>query len=93
MIEDILGRLPEGVDIPIVRLSLLRLVPRTVRAVLRVRANHRRLPAFLQTAPKRCDALRAQTQSASSPQELAAMWDSEVAPFAHDAFQLLEAAT
>jgi rifampicin phosphotransferase len=93
MIEDILGRLPEGVDIPIVRLSLLRLVPRTVRAVLRVRANHRRLPAFLQTAPKRCDALRAQTQSASSPQELAAMWDSEVAPFAHDAFQLVEAAT
>ena len=96
MIEDILGRLPEGVEIPTVRLPRLRLVrsalPGVVRREFRSRASHRRLPAFLQTAPKRCDVLRARAQAASSPQELAAMWDGEVAPLGQEAVQIFYAA-
>ncbi|MBE3076062.1 MAG: pyruvate, phosphate dikinase [Actinobacteria bacterium] len=93
MIEDILGRLPEDVDIPIVALSRLPVLRGTMRGVIGSRANHRRLPAFLQSAPNRCEALRGRAQAASSPQELAALWEGAVAPFAREAFQMVEAAS
>lgn len=96
LVEDGFGRLPEGVKIPIVRLSRLRLLrnalPLMVGKVSRMRANLRRLPKFLQSAPERCETLREKIQATSSPQELAGLWDSEVAPFMHEVFHMLEAA-
>jgi len=96
MVEDGFGRLPEGVEIPIVRLSRLRLLrdalPLMVRRMFRMRDNLRRLPEFLQSAPERNEALREKIQAAPSLRELAGLWDDEVAPFMHEAFHMLEAA-
>ena len=96
MVEDGFGRLPEDVEIPIVRLSRVRLLrsafPFMVGRMSRMRTNLRRLPEFLQSAPGRSEALCAKIQAASSTQELTGLWDSEVAPFMHEAFHMLEAA-
>ena len=96
LIEDGFGRLPEGVEIPIFRLSRLRLLreaaPFLIGRFSRMQGNLRRLPEFLRSAPMRCESLREKIQAASSPQELAYLWDGEIAPYMHEAFHMLEAA-
>jgi len=96
MSEDAFGRLPEGLEIPIVRLSRLHLLrmalPVVANDLLRMRANRKRLPAFLRAAPERCETLRARVQATSGPEELAALWHTDVAPFFHEACHMLEAA-
>jgi lauroyl/myristoyl acyltransferase/phosphohistidine swiveling domain-containing protein len=96
MIEESFGRLPEGLEIPIVRLSrgyLLRLaLPVVIRSFFRMWANHRKLPAFLQAAPGRCEALRARIQATTSSEELVTLWHTDVAPFFYEACHMLETA-
>jgi lauroyl/myristoyl acyltransferase/phosphohistidine swiveling domain-containing protein len=96
MIEENFGRLPEGLEIPIVRLSrwhLLRVaLPAVVRGSFRVRANHKKLPAFLQAAPGRCETLRARIQAASSSEELITLWHTDVVPLFYEACHMLETA-
>ncbi len=96
MIEDSFGRFPEGLEIPIVRLSrghFLRLaLPVVVRSLFRRWANHKKLPAFLQAAPGRCEALRARIQAAPSSEELVTLWHTDVAPFLYEAHHMLDAA-
>jgi pyruvate,water dikinase len=81
-IEDFYGRLPEGIEIPIIPLSrwqLLRMaLPAVVSRVLQARANSKRLPAFLQTTPERCEVLRARIQEISNSKELVALWHSDL---------------
>ncbi|WP_321416465.1 PEP/pyruvate-binding domain-containing protein [uncultured Methanomethylovorans sp.] len=82
IIEDLYGRLPEGTEIPIIHLShwqLLRTtLPVIISRMLQARANSKRLPAFLQTTPERCEVLRARIQDISSSKELAALWHSDL---------------
>ncbi|WXG42225.1 MAG: PEP-utilizing enzyme [Candidatus Freyarchaeum deiterrae] len=96
MIEHGFGRLPKGLEIPIVRLSrghLLRVaLPVVVRGLFRMWANHKKLPAFLQAAPGRCEALRARIQAAPSSEELVTLWHTDVAPFFYEACHMLETA-
>ncbi len=97
LIEQVFGRIPEDLEIPpipVSRWSLLRaLVPIAVRLQLRVRANVKRLPAFLAAAPARCDGLRAQIQATSSPRELIELWHADLEPFFRDCCRMLEAST
>lgn len=96
MTGEVFGRLPGGLEIPLVRLSrwsvLRTLLPVAIRVLRRVRANQKRLPAFLGAAPECCGALHARIQAASSTAELVVLWQDDVAPFFHDCCYMLEAA-
>ena len=85
LIEDGFGRLPEGVEIPIVHLSrwqVLRLaLPMAIRTLFQMRTNLKRLRVFLAEAPARCEALRAWIQAVSTSTELVTLWHIDIAPF------------
>jgi phosphohistidine swiveling domain-containing protein len=96
MIEDAFGRIPEGLEIPVIRLSrwrLLRtLLPEAIHGVLRMRTNLKKLPTFLAEAPASCEALHVRIQAASSSTELVSLWKTDIIPFFHEACHMLEAA-
>src|SRR6266702_7923262 len=97
LIEQVFGRIPDDLEIPPIPLSrwsvLRALVPIAVRLQLRVRANVKRLPAFLAAAPARCEGLRAQIQATSSPGDLIELWHTDLEPFFRDCCRMLEAST
>jgi len=96
MTEDAFGRLPAGLDIPIFRVPRLRLIrmalPVIIGDLLRMRANQKKLPEYLRTMPERCERLRSRIQATSRPEELAALWHTDVLPLFHEAGQMIEAA-
>lgn len=95
-IQQVFGRLPEGVEVPPVQLSrwkVIRALVPVIRTVLkRVKANAERLPEFMATSPQRCDELRRQIARADDPARLAALWREEIEPFFHQSCFMLEAA-
>lgn len=93
--EEVYGRIPDDLEIPVLPASrwqvLGELLPSAIRVRLRVRANGKRLPAFLAAAAERSDTLRARAGSAASTAELAALWRSDVGPFFRECSNMLEA--
>jgi phosphohistidine swiveling domain-containing protein len=94
--EEVFGHIPDGMEVPLLpasRWSLLRaLLPITVRLIRRVRANYKKLAAFLAESPAHCEALHTRIQAASSTEELINLWQSDLGPFFHESSSLLEAA-
>jgi rifampicin phosphotransferase len=94
--EEVFGRIPDDLEIPRVPFSrwrlLRRLAPGAVRLRLRVRANERRLPAFLAAAAARCQAIETRVETAAGASELAALWHAELWPFYRECCHMLEAA-
>ncbi|OJT27020.1 pyruvate, phosphate dikinase [Archangium sp. Cb G35] len=92
--QEAFGKFPDDLEIPLMpisRWSVLRaLLPGLLRLKRRLRANDERLPAFLATAPARCEALRARIQAASSPAELRQLWKAELEPFFHECCHMFE---
>ncbi len=95
MIEDVFGRIPEGVEIPLIPFSrfdiLRRLLPVSIRSRWRARALRKQLPAFLAEAPARCDALHARIAAAESSAALRELWHAEVEPFFRQCCRMLQA--
>lgn len=95
-IEDAFGRVPDNVDIPLLPISrwqvLKTLFPIIMQLTKRVRANMKKLPAFLAEAQVRCETLRAQIQAASST-ALSTLWQHDLEPFFRESSAMLEAAT
>ena len=95
-ITQVFGRLPEGMDIPLIPISrwrLLRdLLPIAFHLKLDARRNQKGLPAFLAGAAARCDALRAAIDAASTSASLRALWSAEIEPFTRTACRMLQAA-
>jgi pyruvate,water dikinase len=95
MIETGFGKLPEGVEIPIVRLSPWRLLrkslPVVIRDMSRMSTNLKRLPTFLAEAPARCEALKTRIRAISSSTELVALWQTDIAPFLLECCHMVQA--
>lgn len=95
--EEAFGHIPDGLEIPLLpasRWSLLRaILPIVLCLRQRVRANQKKLPAFLSEALARCEALHTQIQAASSTAELIGLWRNDLGPFFREASSMLEAAT
>jgi rifampicin phosphotransferase len=89
------GRIPAGMEIPpapISRSRVLReMLPIIVSLKRRVAANQKRMPAFLASAPARCEALRARIQAITSTHELRELWQAELLPFFRECSHMLEA--
>jgi pyruvate,water dikinase len=96
MTEEVFGRLPEGMDIPLLplpRRRILRLLlPVAIRTVRRARADLRRMPEFLAAAPARCESLRAGIRAKTGVDGLLELWKRELLPFFHDCCLMLGAA-
>ncbi|MFY0570986.1 PEP/pyruvate-binding domain-containing protein [Archangium lansingense] len=92
--QEAFGKLPDELEIPLIPLSrwsvLRALLPAVLRLKSRLRANEKRVPAFLETAPARCEALRARVQATSSAAELGQLWKAELEPFFHECCHMLE---
>ena len=94
-IGDIFGHVPDDLEIPLLpvsRWNVFRTVlPATLRNRRRIRGNVKRLPAFLATAPARCEELLKRIKAASSPTDLTRLWQDELLPYLHECNYMLEA--
>ncbi|MFI7462397.1 PEP/pyruvate-binding domain-containing protein [Nonomuraea sp. NPDC049646] len=95
-VEQVFGRLPAGLEVPLVRLSrweiVRRVLPLAVDIQRRVRRNVKDLPAFLATSRQRCEELRARVAVTTGGPELARLWTSDIEPHLVTASRMLEAA-
>ena len=94
--EEVFGRLPEGVEIPLLRVSRWRiiraLVPTMAGVTWLVHTRKGRIAAFVARAPRRCAALKQRIAGTSSTQELARIWREELDVFVRDACHMLQVA-
>lgn len=96
-IEDAFGRVPDGLDVPLLPISrwhfLKAILPIIIQMSKRVRTNSKKFPTFFAEAQTRCEALRAQLQVAATPAVLLGLWQTDVEPFFRECGAMLEAAT
>ena len=96
-IEPAFGRLPPGLDVPLVKMNRWAVVRDAVPAALaqqrRVRVNVRGLAHFVANSPARCAKLRATIERTRDVAALGDLWRVEVAPLFKEACRMLEAAT
>ncbi len=94
-IGDIFGRVPDDLEVPVLPLSRWTVLGTMISAVIRnkghLRTTGKRLPAFLATASARWEDLLTCVQTASSPTELARLWQDELLPYLQECSYMLEA--
>jgi pyruvate,water dikinase len=95
-VANVFGRIPEGLDVPTVKVldwpTLKRMVPGAIHVRRRARANLAQMRPFLAESRGRCADLRARIAAAGSPAELAALYRQEIGPLFVTAARMLEAA-
>jgi hypothetical protein len=94
--HDLLGSVPQGLEIPTVPLSrwtMLRALPNLIGLGLKERGGAKKVPEFLVANSDRCRALRRQIQQTGARDELIAFWDGEIYPDLTDGVWLLGGAT
>lgn len=95
-IEQVFGRLPPGLDVPLLPTSRWQVAKSVLPIVItlrrRVAANVAKMPGFLATAQRRCTTLRERAAAATTADELATLWDRELLPYFVETCQMLEAA-
>ncbi|MBB6554187.1 PEP/pyruvate-binding domain-containing protein [Nonomuraea rubra] len=96
VIEQVFGRMPPGLEVPLVPVSRWRLiraaVPMAIRLRRRVARHLRHMPGFLAGSPRRCEELRARVAATGPGAELAELWEREIGPHLVTSSQMLEAA-
>lgn len=95
-VEQVFGKLPKDLDVPLLDLSRWEIIKRTLPMAVgiqrRVRANLKGMRPFLATSRRRCEELRATIAATDDPAELAALWGREIEPHLVTACRMLEAA-
>jgi phosphohistidine swiveling domain-containing protein len=95
-VEELFGRLPEGLEIPVPPVftlsDFLRLVPANVKLEIQFRRRIKRMPEFVAEAPEQCKHLRQRIQQAQTESELADLWHGEIKPYVYHAFYMLRGA-
>ncbi|GAA3307317.1 hypothetical protein GCM10020219_005710 [Nonomuraea dietziae] len=95
-VEQVFGKIPPGLNVPMVRVSRWKIIkavlPMALRIRKRVAANLKDMQGFLATARRRNEELRARIEAVESPAELARLWERELLPYFVTACRMLEAA-
>ncbi|MEU7740598.1 PEP/pyruvate-binding domain-containing protein [Nonomuraea sp. NPDC049158] len=95
-VEQIFGKLPPGLDVPLLKVSrweiVKKVVPLGINIQKRVRTNLKVMPAFLATAQRRAEELRARVATTETGAELADLWEREIEPYVITSCRTLEAA-
>lgn len=90
--RDILGNVPEGLEIPSVplpRSTMLLALPRMIKLGLKEKRGAKKIPAFLATNPAYCQSLRKQIQQVNKKDELIAIWEREIMAKLEDCMWLM----
>ena len=90
--RDILGNVPEGLEIPSVPLSrstMLLALPRMIQLGLKEKRGAQKIPAFLATNPAFCQSMRNQIQQIVDKDELIAIWEQEIMAKLEDCMWLM----
>ncbi|MDP9861492.1 MULTISPECIES: PEP/pyruvate-binding domain-containing protein [Streptosporangium] len=94
--EQVFGKLPPGLDVPLLPTSRRRIIKAVLPLALtlrrRVAAGLERMPGFLATAQRRCTELRERAATAATAGELAELWEQELLPYFVESCRMLEAA-
>jgi phosphohistidine swiveling domain-containing protein len=93
---DLLGSVPEDLEIPTVpvsRWALLRALPNMIKLGLKEKNGAKRVPEFLATNAVNCRTLRRKIRETNSGATLADFWHQELAPELIDGVWLLGGAT
>ncbi|WP_433510898.1 PEP/pyruvate-binding domain-containing protein [Nonomuraea sp. CA-143628] len=95
-VEQVFGKLPPGLDVPLLKVSrwevVKKMVPMVINIQRRVRTNLKGMSAFLATAQRRAEELRARVATTETGPELAALWEREIEPYVITCCRTLEAA-
>ncbi|GAA2205548.1 hypothetical protein GCM10009850_010060 [Nonomuraea monospora] len=96
VIDQVFGKMPPGLEVPLVPVPRWELIKKVVPMAIRIRrrvARHlKHMHAFLAASPARCEELRERVAATGSAAELAALWEREIRPHVVVASQMLEAA-
>lgn len=95
-IRDLLGNVPETLEIPTISLprrTMLFALPRMIKLGLKERNGAKNAPEFLSSNPFRCEAYRLKIRSISDQGDLLAFWNEEIRPRLVDGIWLLAGAT
>jgi pyruvate,water dikinase len=93
--EGILGRVPEGMDVPVIpfsRSTLLSLFLSNLPWEFRFRKLVKGLPEFVATSPEWSRPMGRRLQGTQARAELVPLWVEELKPFLYHAFWMLRAA-
>ena len=85
--RDLLGSVPEGLEIPVVplpRWKMLQALPRMIGLGLKEKSGAKRVPEFMATNAARCQALRRRIQVMQTNAALAAFWRDGAGDIAAD---------
>jgi pyruvate,water dikinase len=94
--KDLLGNVPEALDIPTIPLSrwkMLRAMPNMIKLGFKEKAGAKKVPDFVKTNSARCQALRRQIQQTGTPAELIDFWHREIMSWLVDGVWILGGAT
>ena len=80
---DLLGSVPEGLEIPLVplpRSAMLLALPRMIKLAVKEKQGAKKIPEYLATNPGRCKELRRRIQQIQTRAELLSLWHEEFVP-------------
>jgi phosphohistidine swiveling domain-containing protein len=93
--QDLWGRVPEGVHVPLLPLTRWQLLATMVPALLRVRMGLRvskaDIQALIAEGPAWCTAMRQRIRQTTSPAELAELWRAELYAYFGRAWRIVRA--
>jgi rifampicin phosphotransferase len=94
--RDLLGNMPESLEIPTVplpRSTMFLSLPRMIKLGLKEKGGAKKVPEFLASNPSRSQALRRRIQQIRARDELIAFWREEILPELADSVWILGGAT
>ncbi|MBN2148106.1 MAG: hypothetical protein JW726_11995 [Anaerolineales bacterium] len=93
--EDLWGRVPEGIDIPLLPLTnwqtLRAILPLLLRVHRRLRISKTDIHAFLSNCRTRCLEMSSRIRLASTPAELINLWRNELRSYFGNAWRIVRA--
>ncbi|MFB4266722.1 PEP/pyruvate-binding domain-containing protein [Nonomuraea sp. GTA35] len=96
VIDQVFGKIPPGLEVPLVPVPRWRLIRTVVPMAIRIRRRVARhlahMPEFLAGSPRKCEELRERVAATGSGAELAGLWEREIGPHLVTSSQMLEAA-
>ncbi|HRI67435.1 MAG TPA: PEP/pyruvate-binding domain-containing protein [Polyangium sp.] len=95
--EMVFGKVPDGVELPVPKLSLWRMikeiVPQAFKAKGRLRAHQKELPEFLRSAGQKAEELENASREATDGATLVRLWKERIGAFFEKSCQMLQAAS
>jgi phosphohistidine swiveling domain-containing protein len=91
------GRVPEGLEVPLIPVSRLSALCTVIPAVLyrlgKARKLSKEIPEFVASSPERCRVMRRQVQQAQTKAELVSLWHELLKPYYFRTIWILRVAT